>query len=144
MLLQDNATCQIVFSMPSLLFMCTFIHLASLWQLLYSVLGDCFVFYSDMLCGITSGLVVFLNKWFMQFSFQYFPYKSHGIIFLLSIVQVAAYDTVAKKMAFFDPSRSQDFLFISGTKVYAISDFSVTSSSLFCMGTLGNIISLNS
>ncbi|KAF8749628.1 hypothetical protein HU200_012646 [Digitaria exilis] len=31
--------------------------------------------------------------------------------------KVAAYDTVAKKMAFFDPSRSQDFLFISGTKV---------------------------
>jgi 3'-phosphoadenosine 5'-phosphosulfate synthase len=32
-------------------------------------------------------------------------------------LQVAAYDTVAKEMAFFDPSRSQDFLFISGTKV---------------------------
>ena len=32
-------------------------------------------------------------------------------------LQVAAYDTVAKKMAFFEPSRSQDFLFISGTKV---------------------------
>ncbi|KAG8632357.1 ATP sulfurylase 2 [Manihot esculenta] len=31
--------------------------------------------------------------------------------------RVAAYDTVAKKMAFFDPSRSQDFLFISGTKM---------------------------
>ncbi|CAL5033941.1 unnamed protein product [Urochloa decumbens] len=31
--------------------------------------------------------------------------------------KVAAYDTVAKKMAFFDPSRSQDFLFISGTKM---------------------------
>ncbi|KAF9686739.1 hypothetical protein SADUNF_Sadunf02G0020700 [Salix dunnii] len=29
---------------------------------------------------------------------------------------VAAYDTVAKKMAFFDPSRSKEFLFISGTK----------------------------
>jgi hypothetical protein len=33
------------------------------------------------------------------------------------LLQVAAYDTVAKEMAFFDPSRSQDFLFISGTKV---------------------------
>ncbi|XP_050213018.1 ATP sulfurylase 2 [Mercurialis annua] len=31
--------------------------------------------------------------------------------------RVAAYDTVAKKMAFFDPSRAQDFLFISGTKM---------------------------
>ncbi|TVT97490.1 hypothetical protein EJB05_57255, partial [Eragrostis curvula] len=31
--------------------------------------------------------------------------------------KVAAYDTVAKEMAFFDPSRSQDFLFISGTKM---------------------------
>jgi 3'-phosphoadenosine 5'-phosphosulfate synthase len=34
-----------------------------------------------------------------------------------NLLQVAAYDTVAKKMAFFEPSRSQDFLFISGTKV---------------------------
>ncbi|EAY92798.1 hypothetical protein OsI_14602 [Oryza sativa Indica Group] len=33
--------------------------------------------------------------------------------------KVAAYDTVAKKMAFFDPSRSKDFLFISGTKMRA-------------------------
>uniref|UniRef100_A0A9I9CHQ6 sulfate adenylyltransferase n=1 Tax=Cucumis melo TaxID=3656 RepID=A0A9I9CHQ6_CUCME len=33
--------------------------------------------------------------------------------------KVAAYDTVAKKMAFFDPSRAKDFLFISGTKVRA-------------------------
>lgn len=31
--------------------------------------------------------------------------------------QVAAYDKSQGKMAFFDPSRSQDFLFISGTKV---------------------------
>ncbi|XVF35978.1 hypothetical protein REPUB_Repub19eG0018600 [Reevesia pubescens] len=31
--------------------------------------------------------------------------------------RVAAYDTVATKMAFFDPSRVKDFLFISGTKV---------------------------
>lgn len=33
--------------------------------------------------------------------------------------QVAAYDTVAKKMAFFEPGRAKDFLFISGTKVRA-------------------------
>ncbi|GLT73168.1 hypothetical protein SLA2020_450440 [Shorea laevis] len=31
--------------------------------------------------------------------------------------RVAAYDTEAKKMAFFDPSRTEDFLFISGTKM---------------------------
>ncbi|WJX70729.1 AP-2 complex subunit sigma [Trifolium repens] len=31
--------------------------------------------------------------------------------------RVAAYDTKVNKMAFFDPSRSQDFLFISGTKM---------------------------
>ncbi|KAF9620794.1 hypothetical protein IFM89_014731 [Coptis chinensis] len=31
--------------------------------------------------------------------------------------RVAAYDTLAKKMAFFEPSRAQDFLFISGTKM---------------------------
>ncbi|KAL8139668.1 hypothetical protein V2J09_005689 [Rumex salicifolius] len=31
--------------------------------------------------------------------------------------RVAAYDTVAGKMAFFDPSRAKDFLFISGTKM---------------------------
>ncbi|GLT92023.1 hypothetical protein SLE2022_098820 [Rubroshorea leprosula] len=31
--------------------------------------------------------------------------------------RVAAYDTVAKKMEFFDPSRAKDFLFISGTKM---------------------------
>ncbi|GAV67838.1 ATP-sulfurylase domain-containing protein/PUA_2 domain-containing protein [Cephalotus follicularis] len=31
--------------------------------------------------------------------------------------RVAAYDTVDKKMAFFDPSRAKDFLFISGTKM---------------------------
>lgn len=35
--------------------------------------------------------------------------------------QVAAYDTVGKKMSFFDPSRAQDFLFISGTKVWRLS-----------------------
>lgn len=33
-------------------------------------------------------------------------------------MQVAAYDKTQNKMAFFDPSRKQDFLFISGTKVY--------------------------
>jgi len=37
--------------------------------------------------------------------------------FLVKSAQVAAYDKVQKKMAFFDPSRAQDFLFISGTKV---------------------------
>ncbi|XP_009587320.1 ATP sulfurylase 2 [Nicotiana tabacum] len=31
--------------------------------------------------------------------------------------RVAAYDTVDKKMAFFDPSRAKEFLFISGTKM---------------------------
>ncbi|XP_030485285.2 ATP sulfurylase 2 [Cannabis sativa] len=31
--------------------------------------------------------------------------------------RVAAYDTVHKKMAFFDPSRAKEFLFISGTKM---------------------------
>uniref|UniRef100_A0A1J3EHG0 sulfate adenylyltransferase n=1 Tax=Noccaea caerulescens TaxID=107243 RepID=A0A1J3EHG0_NOCCA len=31
--------------------------------------------------------------------------------------KVAAYDTTQAKMAFFDPSRAQDFLFISGTKM---------------------------
>lgn len=33
--------------------------------------------------------------------------------------KVAAYDTTAKKMAFFDPTRAKDFLFISGTKMRA-------------------------
>ncbi|KAG6429279.1 hypothetical protein SASPL_107324 [Salvia splendens] len=33
--------------------------------------------------------------------------------------KVAAYDTVAKQMAFFDPSRAKEFLFISGTKMRA-------------------------
>lgn len=32
-------------------------------------------------------------------------------------LQVAAYDKTQGKMAFFDPSRPQDFLLISGTKV---------------------------
>ncbi|KAL3505384.1 hypothetical protein ACH5RR_035225 [Cinchona calisaya] len=31
--------------------------------------------------------------------------------------RVAAYDTVASRMAFFDPARAKDFLFISGTKM---------------------------
>ncbi|GKB48878.1 ATP sulfurylase 1, chloroplastic-like protein [Tanacetum coccineum] len=31
--------------------------------------------------------------------------------------KVAAYDKKQQKMEFFDPSRAQDFLFISGTKV---------------------------
>ncbi|XP_057776871.1 ATP sulfurylase 2 isoform X2 [Salvia miltiorrhiza] len=33
--------------------------------------------------------------------------------------KVAAYDTKAKQMAFFDPSRAKEFLFISGTKMRA-------------------------
>ncbi|XP_051122545.1 ATP sulfurylase 2 isoform X2 [Andrographis paniculata] len=33
--------------------------------------------------------------------------------------RVAAYDTTVNKMAFFDPSRAKDFLFISGTKMRA-------------------------
>ena len=36
---------------------------------------------------------------------------------IIFILQVAAYDTVEKKMAFFDPTRAKEFLFISGTKV---------------------------
>lgn len=41
------------------------------------------------------------------------------LTFFLSLIpdQVAAYDTKQKKMDFFDPSRKDDFLFISGTKV---------------------------
>lgn len=31
--------------------------------------------------------------------------------------RVAAYDNRKKKMAFFEPERSQDFVFISGTKM---------------------------
>ncbi|KAL0367198.1 UNVERIFIED_CONTAM: ATP sulfurylase 1, chloroplastic [Sesamum radiatum] len=34
--------------------------------------------------------------------------------------KVAAYDKSQSKMAFFDPSRAQDFLFISGTKMRAL------------------------
>jgi len=33
-------------------------------------------------------------------------------------LQVAAYDNKVNKMAFFDPTRAKDFLFISGTKVF--------------------------
>lgn len=41
------------------------------------------------------------------------------LTFFLSLIpdQVTAYDTKQKKMDFFDPSRKDDFLFISGTKV---------------------------
>ena len=35
----------------------------------------------------------------------------------LNAMQVAAYDKTQGKMAFFDASRPQDFVFISGTKV---------------------------
>lgn len=47
------------------------------------------------------------------------------------LLQVAAYDTVAKKMAFFEPSRSQDFLFISGTKVRVFITFIVREPMLY-------------
>lgn len=36
---------------------------------------------------------------------------------------MAAYDKTAGAMAFFDPSRADDFLFISGTKVWLIPFF---------------------
>ena len=39
-------------------------------------------------------------------------------MFSIFKLQVAAYDTRENKMAFFDPTRSKDFLFISGTKVF--------------------------
>lgn len=39
------------------------------------------------------------------------------ILLAFTLDQVAAYDTKQKKMDFFDPSRKDDFLFISGTKV---------------------------
>jgi len=41
----------------------------------------------------------------------------------LILDQVAAYDTKQKKMDFFDPSRKDDFLFISGTKVISLQYF---------------------
>ena len=34
--------------------------------------------------------------------------------------KVAAYDTTAKQMAFFDPKRREDFDFISGTRMRAL------------------------
>jgi hypothetical protein len=42
-------------------------------------------------------------------------------ILIVILDQVAAYDTKQQKMDFFDPSRKDDFLFISGTKVITIS-----------------------
>jgi hypothetical protein len=51
-------------------------------------------------------------------------------------VQVAAYDTVAKKMAFFDSSRAKDFFFISGTKVGTRSDSLVISGSMDLKGVI--------
>lgn len=38
--------------------------------------------------------------------------------FAIFKLQVAAYDTKVNKMAFFDPTRAKDFLFIYGTKVF--------------------------
>ena len=50
------------------------------------------------------------------------------------LYQVAAYDRKFNKMNFFDPSRKEDFLFISGTKVIHFSIFgtSVTLAPMFC------------
>jgi hypothetical protein len=42
-------------------------------------------------------------------------------ILIVILDQVAAYDTKQQKMDFFDPSRKDDFLFISDTKVVPIS-----------------------
>lgn len=47
----------------------------------------------------------------------------------IHLFQVAAYDKTQMKMAFFDPSRPQDFLFISGTKVKFLPVLLVLSSS---------------
>lgn len=41
----------------------------------------------------------------------------------LNAMQVAAYDKTQGKMAFFDASRPQDFVFISGTKVYFLNKY---------------------
>lgn len=49
--------------------------------------------------------------------------------FIYTWFQVAAYDKTQMKMAFFDPSRPQDFLFISGTKVKFLPVLLVLSSS---------------
>ncbi|XP_050207204.1 ATP sulfurylase 2-like [Mercurialis annua] len=49
--------------------------------------------------------------------FHFDRFRTIMKIFLHSVVQVAAYNIVAKKMAFFDPSRAQDFLFISEAKM---------------------------
>ena len=55
--------------------------------------------------------------------------KFHTFLYFLGVLgdliywflcQVAAYDKTQGKMAFFDPSRPQDFLFISGTKVNSL------------------------
>lgn len=61
-------------------------------------------------------------------------------------MQVAAYDTVAKKMkiGFFDPSRAKDFLFISGTKVGTLSDSLVISGSMDLKGVIKAIYKIAS
>ncbi|KAG5560224.1 hypothetical protein RHGRI_003496 [Rhododendron griersonianum] len=43
-------------------------------------------------------------------------------------LRVAAYDKTQGKMAFFDPSRSQDFLFISGTKLIWLLEYPTDAS----------------
>ena len=58
-----------------------------------------------------------------SFSFHLFTKPKWLIPQLLIIIIIfncrwPAYDKTRSKMAFFDPSRPQDFLFISGTKVY--------------------------
>jgi len=53
----------------------------------------------------------------LRYSFIILSSKPNFKTFSWYYFQVAAYDTVEKKMAFFDPSRAKDFLFISGTKV---------------------------
>ena len=49
----------------------------------------------------------------------------HGHDVISVCLQVAAYDKTQGRMAFFDPSRPQDFLFISGTKVYITASYTL-------------------
>ncbi|KAI8566324.1 hypothetical protein RHMOL_Rhmol02G0032000 [Rhododendron molle] len=50
---------------------------------------------------------------------------------------VAAYDKTQGKMAFFDPSRSQDFLFISGTKMRALAKSGENPPDGLCVPVVG-------
>jgi hypothetical protein len=69
----------------------------------------------DLLC-------IFANL-YVHSSIQFFKENFFCFINILIVIldQVAAYDTKQQKMDFFDPSRKDDFLFISGTKVTTIS-----------------------